>query len=639
MGVGQTQACETYAYAELGQAWDPSAAEYWYSQSQGSRLIPDRWYRALRRADDGAPFAERSSMARYGFAYCDDKAADPIGFVLDSDERREPAVGLNCAACHTGVLLADDGPHIVHGGAAAMDLQGFTADLFDAVEATWRGAGVVPDARFRAFADDVLGADHSQEARDALQGQMRDWLSYRWKIQESIEDGGEWGHGRQDAVTVILNTVATLSGPRADDRLPAATGPVSIPAAWNAPRTDRVQWNGSSFKSEDIGLTGEISTGAMIRNISEVIGVFAEVRMPAYDQLAEMGYPGMETSVRLANLIRHERALAVLAPPLWPEAWPASEVGSAAYDQGKALYEKHCVACHARIDRDQPQQPIVDATGRMGVAEPFVRVVPAFPMPDTGPISVGTDPMTACNALTHTTWTGKFSAYTDVFSALRQYNTAGVGAVQLARFAPGAQTLGVIADMSVRIIYEKRDEILQVQAEDLAFRTAAFFDGVVGGDYPVQGGAWIAGQATEATTPMPATHHLADLDEVRQECARLIADQRRADPQTLWPGYKAGPLAGVFATAPYLHNGSVPTLWHMLTPEARPDRFAIGAVAFDPVRVGLGAPVEGGAASEFSVRDGAGGVIPGNSNQGHAFPPGGLTEAEKEALIAYLRRL
>ena len=32
-------------------------------------------------------------------------------------------------------------------------------------------------------------------------------------------------------------------------------------------------------------------------------------------------------------------------------------------------------------------------------------------------------------------------------------------------------------------------------------------------------------------------------------------------------GYVAPDLSGVWATAPYLHNGSVPTLWHMLHPD------------------------------------------------------------------------
>jgi len=51
--------------------------------------------------------------------------------------------------------------------------------------------------------------------------------------------------------------------------------------------------------------------------------------------------------------------------------------------------------------------------------------------------------------------------------------------------------------------------------------------------------------------------------------------------------YRARPLNGVWATAPYLHNGSVPSLYWMLTPAAeRPTQFCIGSRDFDPQQVG-----------------------------------------------------
>ena len=50
--------------------------------------------------------------------------------------------------------------------------------------------------------------------------------------------------------------------------------------------------------------------------------------------------------------------------------------------------------------------------------------------------------------------------------------------------------------------------------------------------------------------------------------------------------YLARPLNGIWATAPYLHNGSVPTLYDMLHPDQRPPKFAMGNREFDPVRIG-----------------------------------------------------
>ena len=52
--------------------------------------------------------------------------------------------------------------------------------------------------------------------------------------------------------------------------------------------------------------------------------------------------------------------------------------------------------------------------------------------------------------------------------------------------------------------------------------------------------------------------------------------------------YKARPLNGIWATAPYLHNGSVPTLDDLLKPPSeRPKRFRVGCTEFDPVKVGF----------------------------------------------------
>src|SRR5690625_3270750 len=69
-----------------------------------------------------------------------------------------------------------------------------------------------------------------------------------------------------------------------------------------------------------------------------------------------------------------------------------------------------------------------------------------------------------------------------------------------------------------------------------------------------------------------------------------------AQPYNSLLSYKARPLNGIWATAPYLHNGSVPTLYDLLLPakrpddpedgEYRPDEFMVGSREFDPIKVG-----------------------------------------------------
>ena len=61
-----------------------------------------------------------------------------------------------------------------------------------------------------------------------------------------------------------------------------------------------------------------------------------------------------------------------------------------------------------------------------------------------------------------------------------------------------------------------------------------------------------------------------------------------AEPYASLRAYKGRSLNGIWATAPYLHNGSVPTLWDLLNPvEKRPKSFKIGVREFNPVNVGF----------------------------------------------------
>jgi mono/diheme cytochrome c family protein len=61
--------------------------------------------------------------------------------------------------------------------------------------------------------------------------------------------------------------------------------------------------------------------------------------------------------------------------------------------------------------------------------------------------------------------------------------------------------------------------------------------------------------------------------------------QQQVDAQP--PGFVAPPLDGIWATAPYLHNGSVPTLWHLLHADQRPVVWRRRNGGFDRAKVGL----------------------------------------------------
>ena len=117
----------------------------------------------------------------------------------------------------------------------------------------------------------------------------------------------------------------------------------------------------------------------------------------------------------------------------------------------------------------------------------------------------------------------------------------------------------------------------------------------------------------------------------------------RETPQPPAPDrvYKAAPRDGVWATPPFMHNGSVPNLYEMLVPASeRPKKFCIGR-EFDPVKVGLDTTCGPGT----FVLDTS---LLGNSNAGHSFQDGPrgngtigplLTDDQRWALVEYLKSI
>lgn len=101
--------------------------------------------------------------------------------------------------------------------------------------------------------------------------------------------------------------------------------------------------------------------------------------------------------------------------------------------------------------------------------------------------------------------------------------------------------------------------------------------------------------------------------------------------------YKARPLNGVWATAPYLHNGSVASLFQLLLPtKDRLKSFTVGTREFDPVNVGFRTDAPG--FPVFEARSANGTPVPGNSNEGHEFGKE-LSDDERWQLVEYLKSL
>jgi hypothetical protein len=116
----------------------------------------------------------------------------------------------------------------------------------------------------------------------------------------------------------------------------------------------------------------------------------------------------------------------------------------------------------------------------------------------------------------------------------------------------------------------------------------------------------------------------------------------RDPPVRAEPIYKARPLTGIWAVSPYLHNGSIPNLYALLSPQnERPNTFWTGSKEFDPVKVGHDTSEMKGAYLYDVAK-------PGNSNRGHEFKDGprgngvvgpALSPDDRFAIIEYLKSL
>jgi hypothetical protein len=149
--------------------------------------------------------------------------------------------------------------------------------------------------------------------------------------------------------------------------------------------------------------------------------------------------------------------------------------------------------------------------------------------------------------------------------------------------------------------------------------------------------AWALAYVTQAAVedryaalqPPPDAEQRRRLDGNRPNCVRA----ERV--------YKARPLNGIWATAPFLHNGSVLTLDDLLRPAAqRPGRICLGDREFDPKRVGLVGDCKPGTTRIDTGK-------PGNRAGGHSFETGDgpgiigplLSDDERADLIEYLKTL
>jgi len=509
----------------LDQGWSANTQQRFWFTDQGSQILPYSWFLALEQAESPSAFRADENIERLGYLPETPSKYNPDGLPIGFAKTRNPAsgedwMGPTCAACHTGQVKYRGKIIRVDGGPTLGDFTALLDDLVAALRAT-----ASDQAKFQRFAAQVAGG--SQQAIAELRRSLNARLeALADRIILNLPPSPP-GHGRVDAIGNIFNEafVSDLGIP--ENKIPPSA-PVSYPFIWDTPQHDVVQWNGSAPNA---------GIGSLLRNIGEVLGVFANVTVT--------GSPlpkGFKSSINVTNLGKLEGWLQDLWSPQWPVTLLTPIVTGKA-ERGKVHYQKNCVSCHAPIERASRKRRVKAVMTRLA--------------------DIGTDPAMATNAVQRTAKTG-------VLQGTREMILIGD---RLGPVAPGIKVGPVIA-------------------------------------------AGVAlGQPVQA------------IDAGFSEYLKV----RKATPFDPL-SYKARPLNGIWATAPYLHNGSVPSLWQLLQPSARRDQvFHVGSYEFDPLHVGFASgPDTGG--SPYDTR------LPGNSNSGHDYGVT-LSDSQKWELLEYLKTL
>ena len=590
------------------QGWSRDQQADWYEATQGSRLIPYAWLAALEQPGNGRPFLDDEHMA--GFRYLPRTARSglrlPVGFALDgqNDESlsrtrlrwkagqgpEERWVGMNCSACHTAEITYAGQAIRVDGGPTLADFQGFIEALNLSLSQT-----ASDPAKWDRFATAVLEGDDTPRNRTLLRrsfARLRLWQADQLRMNRTPL---RYGYGRLDAFGHIYNKVALLASRKGATPNPA-DAPVSYPFLWNIHQLDHVQYNAvvanAPFDSFLSGATFDV--GALGRNTGEVIGVFADVVIPRRKPPLLRGFV---SSVDVESLVGLEQQLMRLQPPKWPAAFPAIDEGLAA--EGEALFKANCASCHIHL---------TDLTTRVPDRIAFFNDASQPPPKPGEPAHRNspplTDPWMACNAYTYQSASGRLRGYpAEYFSGDALPQTANLSAML-------STTVGGT------LIGAKKDVIAS------AASTFAFGDR----------------KPRVVTLPEAELAPFGVAPRIDPRQARL---NRCMTEKSEILGYKARPLTGIWATGPYLHNGSVPNLHQLLLPpEQRVAAFRVGTREFDPKHVGYSTDEAApGNTQVFSTVDAQGRPIPGNSNAGHDYGNGRLSEAQRLALIEYMKKL
>jgi hypothetical protein len=553
----------------LWQNWTPEDRKAFYTTSQGSRMMPYQWLKALERIDEATLFLA-DGLARYGYLPNPDHPQQlPVGFVIDGTPATG-AIGMTCAACHTGQIEVGGKSIRIDGGPTNADFQKFLRELTIALDRTASDA-----QRFAAFAKRMP----SPPSRAAF----REFTDRFKRFMDKSLPKDEWGPARLDAFGMIFNRVAGLDL-GVPGNVQAADAPVSYPFLWNAHQQDKIQWNG-------LAPNGTYLT-ALGRNVGEVLGVFAELDINVRDLLL-LKLVDFDTSAKIAGLQKLEELVDKLRPPAWQEA-PLVPFNPEVAARGKLLYDQHCVKCHQVLaGRSGPTQPI-----------PIQDVETDRRMADNARRSVDTGKMEGTVILPPFKPLAKTEPAAELLAAV----VGGTIAQQLRN--PWSENWRGLA-RAIAIDLGQPETVIAAQMPKLKSQLLAKLA--------------LIRQLIDGTPSAVRVRLVEELSKLyRMPAGAAVAAAPAA--------YEARPLHGIWATAPYLHNGSVPTLWQLLLPpDRRIKQFKVGTRRFNQQDVGIDIDAPDANILFDTTR-------PGNGNGGHDYGTR-LEDPQRRELLEYLKTL
>lgn len=612
--------CAPIAQAEMiygeaitvDQGWSDADRSFFYFAPQGSPILPLDYFLSLEQPGNTEPFLDRGYLSDFGMIFWDDPVANPqslpVGLTVDTGRLgNEPQLGMNCSACHVTQIRVGDDVALVDGGVSHFDFWRFMSALDAALVETTED-----EARLQRFVEQLAAREHLVTNPDQIQARLGQIISEReqWHARNHTEI--EPGPGRVDALNVILNQVtAGMLGRPENARMPDA--PVSYPALWDAPYLEVVQYN---------GVVPNAGAGAIGRNVGQVLGVFGQV------DLAEGTLPpGYNSSVNVTHLIALEERLETLTSPSWNDfvaKGTLPPLDESLVKAGQDIYQSECATCHAIIDRED----------RGDLA--------SIPIQTFDLKTIGTDPSAALGFAAREVITGPVegrpigvvtgSDFCEVThgNAVLAHVVAGV---MLNHIGDDRKAIFQAAETTISSgIYQRLVGIGNSVRKALGFSSE---DETAPPDYQKIIDTMVAEGLSEneiaARLAQSSDSSAALFDELVRDHFQYHGSDRACMEVLQTAQYRARPLNGIWATGPFLHNGSVPTLADLLRPASeRPAQFIVNNGIFDPVRVGFVSEVDGGFVLDTS--------LPGNTNKGHEYGVD-LSEAEHRALLEYLKSL